>query len=252
MKVAAYQMSVEACYSDQAIEALRVAVQECERRGISLLCCPEGALGGLADYVAEPTAIARLAQRDALAAMLAPLASGTVSTVVGFTEVDAAGRWYNTAAVYAHGTVRGLYRKRHPAIRRSRYTAGSDAPVFEVNGMTLGILICRDSTDSTLAAELVAKGAQVLLIPTNNAMPASRGGPALATEARASDRRSAAMLGVPIIRADVVGETRGLVSAGASAITSVTGEQTFPAGDGAGELLVSEVELRPRASSPIC
>lgn len=243
MKSAAYQMSVAACYDGHAIDVLRIIVRHCEARGISLLCCPEGALGGLADYVDDPTAIALPSHGDALAMTLAPLASATVTTVVGFTEVDAAGRWYNSAVVYAEGAVRAVYRKRHPAIRRSRYTAGSDAPVVDLGGLTLGILICRDSTDSALVRDSVSQGAQALLIPTNNAMPASRGGPALRTEARVSDWRSATQLAVPVIRADVVGHTRGLVSAGASTITSATGEQIFSAGDSAGELVVTDIEL---------
>jgi predicted amidohydrolase len=246
MKVAAYQMSVDACYGEYGIESLRTCVRECEARGVSMLCCPEGALGGLADYVDDPADIALAVHRGALALALAPLASASVTVVVGFTEGDAAGRWYNAAAVYAHGEVRGLYRKRHPAIRRSRYTAGSDAPVFDVGGVSFGILICRDSTDAALAADLVSQGAQALFIPTNNAMPASRGGPALVRDARVVDLQYATELGVPIIRADVVGEARGLASAGASTITAANGEQICAAGLGPSELLVSEVELRPR------
>ncbi len=245
MKVAAYQMTADACYGGRAIELLRSCVRECEARGVSLLCCPEGALGGLADYVDDPAEIALAVHRGALVSALAPLTSKTVTTVVGFTEVDDAGRWFNTAAVYAHGEVRGVYRKRHPAIRQSRYTAGAEAPVFEVDDITFGILICYDSTHEALAVDLVSRGAQALLIPSNNAMPASLGGPRLVEEARASDLRYAIELGVPIIRADVIGETRGLVSAGASTITAANGQQICAAGSKS-ELVVGEVEPRPR------
>jgi predicted amidohydrolase len=245
MKVAAYQMSVDACYEPHGIESLRACVRECERVGVAMLCCPEGAIGGLADYVDDPEDIALSVERGALERALAPLASDSVTVVVGFTEADDAGRLYNAAAVYARGEVRGVYRKRHPAIRRSRYSAGSDAPVFSVDGVAFGILICRDSTDTALAADLVARGAEALFIPTNNAMPASRGGVALVREANDIDLQHAMELDVPIIRADVVGETRGLVSAGASAITAANGAQKCAAGIGPSELLVSEVALRP-------
>ena len=50
---------------------------------------------------------------------LAPLASDTVTTIVGFTEVTGTGRLHNTAAVFHRGSVIGLYRKLYPAINRS-------------------------------------------------------------------------------------------------------------------------------------
>ena len=58
-----------------------------------------------------------------LSATLAPLASDTVTTILGFTEISA-GQLYNSAAVFHQGAVAGLYRKLHPAIRKSIYRAG--------------------------------------------------------------------------------------------------------------------------------
>ena len=241
MKVAAYQMGVDTCYGGDPIASLRACVRACEAQNVSILCCPEGAIGGLADYVADPAAIA--VPHDSLTTVLAPIASTTVTTVVGVTEQGGANQWYNTAVVYSRGEVCGLYRKHHPAIRRSRYTAGNETPVFVVEGLTIGILICRDSTDRHLAAALVARGATVLFIPTNNAMPADRGGPALAAEARSIDRQHARALGIPIVRADVIGDWQGLRSEGASAITTPNGEQVCAGRVQAGELLVAELML---------
>src|SRR3712207_9398062 len=51
--------------------------------------------------------------------LLAPLASDTVTTIVGFTEAGSGGRFYNSAAVFHKGEVVGVYRKLHPAINRS-------------------------------------------------------------------------------------------------------------------------------------
>jgi predicted amidohydrolase len=248
MKVAAYRMPVDACYSTTAIEAIRDAVRACELAQVALLCCPEAALGGLADYVDDPRTIALAVHGGGLARALAPLASATVTCVVGFTEVDEAGRLYNSAAVYEGGVVRGIYRKQHPAIRHSRYTAGTETPVFAVDGLRLGVLICRDSTDAALATALVADGAQLLVIPTSNAMPRDRGGPALVAEAHAIDQDYATTLGVPVVRADVVGEARGLWSAGASAITAAGGVRVGGVGSGMIGLLVGDATVRPRRS----
>jgi predicted amidohydrolase len=250
MKVAAYQMPVDACYDGGAVASLQTCVRACEAAGVSILCCPEGALGGLADYVADPATIALALRVGALASTLAPLASASVTLVVGFTETDDTGRWYNSAAVYSCGEVRGIYRKHRTAIRRSSYTPGSTAAVFKVKDRTIGVLICGDSTDPALPTTLVAHGAEALFIPTNNAMPADRGGLDLVTAARTADLEHARRLGVPIIRADVVGDWRGLISHGASAITEPNGDQVCATPDRMNELLVVDLSLhrRPPAS----
>ena len=243
MKVAAYQMPVETCYDGGAVASLETCVRACEAAGVSVLCCPEGALGGLADYVAEPATIAVALRGGVLASTLAPLASASVTLVVGFTETDDTGRWYNSAVVFSRGEVRGVHRKHHTAIRRSCYTPGSTAAVFTVEDRTIGVLICRDSTDRYLSTSLVAQGAEALFIPTNNAMPADRGGLDLLTATRTADREHARRLGVPIIRADVVGDWRGLISHGASAITEPNGDQICATPGRMNELLVVDLSL---------
>jgi predicted amidohydrolase len=246
MKVAAYQMPVRACYGTDALVRLRDRVQECEDAGVRLLCCPEGALGGLADYVDAPDDVAVPSDPEALAIQLRPLASRTVAVVVGFTERDEAGRYYNAAAVCVGGSVVGIYRKRHPAIRQSRYSAGTETPIFCVDGMRIGILICRDSTDSRLWATLVQRGAQLVCIPTNNAMPPDRVGRQLAQEVRALDAQQAMHFGVSVIRADVVGAAQGLVSAGVSTNTWPSGASVDASGAEEGELIVARVTADAR------
>jgi len=241
VKVAAAQLPVTTCYDGSALEHLRHCVRECESAGVTLLCCPEGALGGLADYSDTPETIAHTTDDASLAQHLKPLASDAVTVIIGFTERDQVGRYYNAAAVYSQGRVRGIYRKRHPAIRRSRYSAGVDAPVFPIHGGTVGILICRDSLDTTLAAMLVQQGATVLCIPTNNAMPPDRGGPSLVDQVSALDKRNAASFGIPVVRADVIGAYRGLTSAGASMVTMPDGKQLRARDTPTGELIVTDL-----------
>jgi predicted amidohydrolase len=54
------------------------------------------------------------------------MASDTVTTILGFTELDRAGDLYNSAAVFSRGFVVGLYRKLHPAINTSVCKAGHE------------------------------------------------------------------------------------------------------------------------------
>src|SRR5262245_24824023 len=133
------------------VELIRTQVHRCEAAEVAFLCCPEAILGGLADYSRDRRAHAIDTRR--IDTTLAPLASNAVATIVGFTEsVDDDDRLYNSAAVFHRGSVIGLYRKRHPAIRKSAYSAGSgDAPVFEIEGLTFGVLICNDSNYPELA-----------------------------------------------------------------------------------------------------
>lgn len=129
----------------EAIGLIRTRVAWCENEGVEILCCPEAVLGGLADYAARPTSIAVDVESGQLSATLAPLASDTVTTILGFTEISGTGQLFNSAAVLHKGAVVGVYRKRYPAIRKSIYQPGDRSPVFRVGSLTFGIVICNDS-----------------------------------------------------------------------------------------------------------
>src|SRR5205085_4306491 len=58
MKVAAYQAPLLASGSMEALALIRKQVEWCESAGVEILCCPEGILGGLADYSTRPRSIA--------------------------------------------------------------------------------------------------------------------------------------------------------------------------------------------------
>ena len=174
MKVAAYQAPLLSAGSMEAIGLIRTRVEWCEAEGVSILCCPEAVLGGLADYSAHPARFMIAADDGQLDSALAPLANDTVTTIVGFTELADGDRLYNSAAVFQRGSVVGLYRKLHPAINRSVYEAGCKVPVFQVGGLTFGILICNDSNYCELARLMAAHGATALFVPTNNGLPPAR------------------------------------------------------------------------------
>jgi predicted amidohydrolase len=159
VKVAAYQPPLLSSGSMCALWLIRERVEWCAALGISVLCCPEGILGGLADYGENPAHFAIRTDDDQLASVLAPLGSETVTLIVGFTELTGDGKLYNTAAVVSGGRLSGLYRKLHPAMRRSIYTPGSQMPVFHVGPWTFGVAICNDSNYSEPARVMAAQGA---------------------------------------------------------------------------------------------
>ena len=248
MKVAAYQAPLLPSGSREAVDLIRTRVEWCESHGVVILCCPEAILGGLADNAADPGTFAIDTRGDQLARALAPLASDTVTTIVGFTEATGTGRRYNTAAVFHKGSVIGLYRKLHPAINRSVYDAGDRMPVFQVGRLTFGIVICNDSNYSEPARVMASQGATALFIPTNNGLPPEKAD--VVVHARTVDIALAIEHGVSVIRADVAGRADGLVSYGSSGIVDSRGrvlQSTQPLTE---DLIVADLEVslrEPRA-----
>jgi len=251
VKVAAYQAALAGHSICECVNLIRYRVRECEALGVSFLCCPEGVLGGLADYAPDPIEIGLNARSGQLAEALAPLASKTVTTIVGFTENDGAGRIFNSAGVFHRGEIVGVYRKLHPAIRRSVYSAGDDMPVFTVGRLTFGVVICYDSTFAEPARVMAGKGAAVLFIPTNNALPAGKGGAELVDEARRCDVALATANGITVVRADVAGRHGSFTSHGSSAIVSPAGATLAGAKRLEPDFLVAEISTsscRPNAA----
>ncbi len=239
MKVAAYQTPLLTSGSMEALSLIRRRVEQCELRKIAILCCPEAILGGLADHSKDPTPFAISTSR--IGSVLAPLASDTVTSIVGLTELADDGRLFNAAAVLHRGTIAGVYRKQHPAIWRSVYEAGTEAPVFCVDDLTFGIVICYDSNFPTLAARSAAQGATVLFVPSNNALPHSRAGEDIVVQARECDVARAIENKVWIIRADVAGETSELATAGSSGIVRPNGSLVMSAAKLGEDFLVADV-----------
>lgn len=247
VKVAAYQAPLLPTGSMAALEQIRGRVRWCETAGVDILCCPEAILGGLADQAAEPHACALNVDSGELAECLAPLASESVTTIVGFTEV-CDGALFNSAAVFHRGRVAGVYRKHHPAIRRSIYQAGDRATVFTTGGLSFGVIICNDSNFPDPAAQLTAGGARVLFVPSNNALPPHKAD--VVADARAVDAGHATTLGVWVIRADVAGRCGELVSYGSSAIVDPHGVVRDAADRFTEQLLVADIGAsRSRAES---
>jgi predicted amidohydrolase len=244
MKVAAYQAPLLPCGSMEAVELIRKRVAWCEAEGVEILCCPEAVLGGLADYAARPAEFALDVASGQLSAALTPLASDTVTTILGFTEISA-GQLYNSAAVFHQGAVAGWYRKLHPAIRKSIYRAGDRVPVFTVGGLTFGIVICNDSNFPEPARRMASQGATALFVPTNNGLPPAKAD--VVGDARNAGIARAKENSVWVIRADVAGRTADRVSYGSSSIVDPEGTVRRSAQRLTEDLLVADLTTAPQA-----
>ena len=246
MKVAAYQAPLLPEGSMHALDLIREQVARCEEEGIAILCSPEAVLGGLADFSADPVPFAIRTGGGQLASVLAPLASSKVTSIVGFTELAPDGAIYNAAAVFYDGRVEGVYRKIHPAIRRSAYAPGWETPVFRAGRLTFGILLCNDSNFPDLARRMAAADATALFIPTNNGLPNGRASLQLNAAARTTDIARATENRVWVIRADVAGRNGYLASPGCSEIVNPEGVVVQGARLEDWDLLVADIDVDRR------
>jgi quercetin dioxygenase-like cupin family protein len=118
MKVAAYQAPLLPPGFVAALQLIRDRVKWCETEGVDILCCPETVLGGLSDDAECTADIAIDLAGGQLETLLAPLASKSVTVIVGFTETVGAERstmlppCFTTAGLSASTASASLRRQR--------------------------------------------------------------------------------------------------------------------------------------------
>jgi predicted amidohydrolase len=241
VKVAVYQAPLLPIGSLESLDFIREQVAWCETRDISILCCPEAVLGGLADLSHEPRRFAIRATDGELDRVLTPLRSTALTTIIGFTELASDGNLYNSAAVLRHEQVIGIYRKHHPARRKSVYSPGSEATVFQVGALQFGVIICNDSNYAEPSREMALRGATVLFVPSNNTLPAAQAFPEIVQETRAADTERAIQNQVWVLRADVAGRLHDLVAYGTSGVVNAAGKAVLEARADCADLLVADL-----------
>jgi predicted amidohydrolase len=107
---------------------------------------------------------------------LAERAGGPGTTGLAAAGLDAAGpdarRFYNSAALIGPAGVEGVYRKAHLFNTEKLYFAPGDAlPIFEVDGVKVGMLVCFDHMFPEAARTLALQGAQLICHPSNLVLP---------------------------------------------------------------------------------
>ena len=139
-----------------------------ERRGASLVCFPECYLQG---YIVDTEQTAHMAislASEAFRRILLQLAALKPTIVVGLIE-SCNSTIYNSAAVIREGKLLGVYRKVNLLPGESTvFTAGSDFPLFDLDGTKFGINICYDLNFEKSARCIAEQGAQLLVNPCNN------------------------------------------------------------------------------------
>lgn len=163
MRIAAHQVPEYRRDLDAALASLTAAAPDAD-----LACFPECHLQGyLTDATAREHAIDL--RSEAFDHVLRRLAAVRPALVFGLIERDG-DRIHNTAVLVRAGQLLGSYRKRHLLPGESCFTPGTDTPVFDLDGTTIGINICYDLQSPDGITELARQGATVVLSPCNNMM----------------------------------------------------------------------------------
>jgi predicted amidohydrolase len=160
-----------------------------------------------------------------------------LGTIVERGTADDGALYDTTFLVDAEGRLLGKYRKSHlyPAERRY-FRAGDRLPVFDLDGVTVGVAICFEHAFPQIFATLALQGAQVVFIPS--AVPAGYEYLlTLRTRARAQDNQ---IFTVAVNRVGREGDVR---YCGLSQVVSPRGEVIVRASPTEEELLIAELDF---------
>lgn len=222
MKVAACQVLDIQGDIERALGLVASYASDAQRQGARLVIFPECFLQGY-DVSAEYVSGAALdLQSRAFDGILRQLAGLEVVIVLGLIEKDAE-KFYNTAVVIERGTLVTRYRKAHLVGReRAIFEAGSEYPVFDVDGVKVGINICYDLQFPESAESAVRAGAELLACPCNNMLrlASAEKWKHRHNEIRCERAREAC---VWILSSDVTGEHGGHISYGPTAMIDPSG-----------------------------
>ncbi len=239
-RLAMAQMNATVGDFDGNSERIIASIHEARSLGADLIAFPELALPGYPpeDLLLKPQFIRE--NRDRLGQITAECKD--IAAVVGYIDADA--DIYNAAALIHDGEIVGSYRKmylpNYGVFDEDRYfAAGSECPVYTVNGSPVGVNICEDIWYATGPA-VVQRAAGAELIVNINGSPFHAGKRAfrekmLAT--RASDN------GLFVAYVNLVGGQDELVFDGASIIFGPDGEVVARASQFEEQLLIADLEV---------
>ncbi len=212
-------------FRENAAAALDCAVEVAERaraQGAALLCFPEGFLQG---YLTEEGPARRHALdlgSPGFSAILDRFPKSGPMVVMGLIEQDG-GRLFNTAVVIQDGRLAGRYRKAHLLPGEALFEAGTESPVFEVEGLRFGINICFDTNFPEAARKVADGGGSLIVCLANNMLsrPAAEAWKDRHNPVRGERCRET---GLWLISADVTGERDGRIGWGPTAVLNPAGE----------------------------
>lgn len=159
---------------DSAIERLSQAAVRAADQGCALLVVPEASVTGYNIPKSTMQNIALEADGKVTEQIGSICTQHDIAICYGFAE-RAEDRYYNCVQLIDKtGSVAGKYRKTHlwGELDRTLFSEGDDlSPLIQLDGWTIGLLICYDIEFPECARRLALEGADLLLTPTGLMQP---------------------------------------------------------------------------------
>ena len=197
-------------------------VKEAEEKAASLICFPECFLQGYLTEKLLATKYAINLHSQMFDNILKQLEKYSPMIVFGLIEEDG-GLLFNTAVVIKDGLRIGKYRKTHLLDGETVFTAGSEYPAFEINGLKFGINICYDTQFPEATANLAIQGVKLILCVSNTMMSYKKANKYkhlhLSMRAERVKEKKVWMLS-----ADITGEREGRIAYGTTSAINPDGE----------------------------
>ena len=149
---------------EQAVLTMIRCAEKAADEGAALVCFPECYLQG---YIHQPEGYRKVAiglSCDEFSRIATRLADLKPILVFGLIESDQNGL-YNSAVVFRQGMLLGRYRTTMLLKGESMFRAGSEHPVFEIDGLRFGINLCNDLNFPECARAIAEQGAELLVSP---------------------------------------------------------------------------------------
>jgi predicted amidohydrolase len=162
---------------------------------------------------------------------------GILGTIVERDETEGGALYDTTFLLDAQGQLLGKYRKSHLYPPERRYfRAGDRLPVFNLDGLAVGVAICFEHAFPHIFTTLALHGAQVVFIPS--VVPVGYEYLLdLRTRARAQDNQ------IFTVAVNRVGREGNITYCGLSQVASPRGEVVARASAAEEELLIAELDL---------
>jgi predicted amidohydrolase len=226
-------------------------VDEAAARGAKLIVLPEATVPG---YVLGSAAVPDEQLRSA-SADVCRIARTHGTTIVYGSAKNAGGTTLNAALVVGpEGAEIGFAAKQFLwHFDRRWFAPGASLEPVETPLGRLGLLVCADGRIPTIAATLVERGAELLVMPTAWVTSGRDPGALENVQADLMINVRARENGVPFVAANKSGvELESVAYCGKSALVDASGRTVARAGERSEEILLGELEIgvRPPAARP--
>ncbi|MGQ7843636.1 carbon-nitrogen hydrolase family protein [Granulosicoccus sp. 3-233] len=213
--------------TEESLARMEDAAARAAANDVQLLVCPEASLTGYNIPLSSARSVAVERDGDTTDRIRNLCLRHGIALAYGYIERDGDQLFNAVNVISASGELVSHYRKTHlwGELDRALFSAGDDyAPVFELNGWKVGLLICYDIEFPESSRHLSLQGAELILAPTALMAPWTFVAD-VTTRARAAENQ------VYFAYANYCGPEGDLNYVGRSCIIGPDGEEMARAGD---------------------